>query len=143
MTSPGTEDTNVPELRSATPAFPVQDIERAIAFYARALSFSVVAQGPGFAVIRRGQVDLHLWLSNDERWRERDAGSPLLSGAESFLAGTASCRIEVSGIRDLFDACTGAGIVHPNGPLRHVEYGAMEFAVLDHEGNLITFYQMD
>ena len=143
MTQPDGSGPDRSAFLSATPAFPVSDIAQAVAFYARALSFSPVAQGPGFALLHRGPVHLHLWLADDTGWQQRDAGTPLLSGAESFLAGTASCRIEVTEIRSLFDTCTREGIVHPNAPLRHADHGAMEFAVLDHDGNLITFFQMD
>ncbi len=131
------------EFVSATPAFPVQDIGRAVTFYADKLGFALVAQGPGFALLSRNSVFLHLWLSNDRRWQERKGADPIISGAESFLAGTASCRIEVTEIETLHAACRDHDIVHPNGPLKRADYGAMEFAILDHEGNLITFFQPD
>ena len=45
----------------------------------------------------RGDAVLNLWESSDESWRERDdlRDRPVCSGAESFIAGTASCRIMV------------------------------------------------
>ncbi|MDF1721723.1 MAG: VOC family protein [Minwuia sp.] len=133
----------MPEFVAATPAFAVQDIDRAIAFYRDNLDFTPDAQGPGFAVLQRNRVFLHLWLSDDTSWKKRTGQNPIISGAESFLAGTVSCRIEVSDIDDLFASCTSKGIVHPNGPLKHAVHGAMEFAILDHDGNLITFFEMD
>src|SRR5438874_7000623 len=38
---------------------------------------------------------------------------PVRSGAESFIAGTASCRIEVEGVDDLFGELEPRGILHP------------------------------
>lgn len=130
------------EFTAATPAFAVQDIGRAITFYADNLDFGLAARGPDFALLYRDSVSLHLWLSNDSSWQERTVRDPIISGAESFLAGTASCRIEVTDIDTLFASCTSKGIVHPNAPLKQMAYGAMEFAILDLEGNLITFFEM-
>jgi len=65
----------------------------------------------------------------------------VLSGAESFLAGTASCRIAVPDVDALHEALRPLGVLHPNAPLRDEWYGAREFGVLDPDRNLITFYQ--
>lgn len=37
--------------------------------------------------------------------------------AESFLAGTGSCRIEVEGVDELYESVDALSIVHPNAPL--------------------------
>jgi hypothetical protein len=57
---------------------------------------------------------LHLWTAGDEDWRSREdlARRPISSGAESFLAGTASCRIEVSDVDALFAELQSAGVPH-------------------------------
>ena len=102
----------------AMPAFPVRDIEHFVRFYREKLDYTVLADGPGFALLERGGVALHLWLASDETWKQRGRGDPIVSGAESFLAGTVSCRILVIGIRDLYDACEASGIVHPNAALK-------------------------
>ena len=107
------------------------------------LGYSVIVSDRGFALIVRDEVALHLWLSKDESWRKRPGTKPIVSGAESFLAGTASCRISVSGIEELYQKCEKKKIVHPNGALKKVPYGATEFAVLDLDGNLITFFEPD
>ena len=91
----------------------------------------------------RDEVYLHLWLAADDGWRERSADRPVVSGAESFLCGTASCRIEVRGIDALYEDFREKGIVHPNAHLKRAEYPAHEFAILDPDGNLITFFEMD
>src|SRR5260370_15300001 len=96
-------------------------------------------QQPGFAIVERDQVALHLWAAADESWRTRASASPVVSGAESFIAGTASCRVHVDGIDGLYRSLDPLGIVHPNGRLRATPCGTREFGILDPDGNLITF----
>jgi hypothetical protein len=60
-------------------------------------------------------VEIHLWASNDESWKdfgERISAQPIVSGAESFLAGTASCRIEVNGINELYEEYKKQGVLY-------------------------------
>lgn len=88
------------------PALPVQDIDKAIDFYKTRLGFSVPYHDNGFAKLIRDDVEIHLWAASDETWKAKGASlsvRPIISGAESFLAGIASCRIEVQGIDQLFD----------------------------------------
>ena len=88
------------------PALPVRDAAAAVAFYRDRLGFEVLHHDGGFAVLRRDDAVVHLWESSDEDWRQRDSlERPVRSGAESFLAGTASCRIEVTDIDALFAGC--------------------------------------
>lgn len=63
-----------------------------------------------------------------------------MSGAESFIAGTASCRIGVEGVDDLYRTFEPRGVMHPNGHIADTEWNTREFGVLDLEGNLITFF---
>ena len=88
-------------MSKTTPALPVQNIDEAAAFYQQRLGFEVRHVDDGFAELVRDDAEVHLWAANDRSWAERDelAQSPVCSGAESFLAGTASCRIEVDGRR--------------------------------------------
>jgi hypothetical protein len=62
----------------------------------------------------RDDAVLHLWGATDEGWRSREdlVRQPICSGAESFLAGTASCRIEVSDVDALFAELHSAGVLH-------------------------------
>ena len=57
----------------------------------------------------------------------------MCSGAESFIAGTASCRIAVDAIDELY-AELSEQLVHANAQL-HDEPWAREFGVL------VTFFQ--
>lgn len=127
----------------STPAFPVRDLDASAAFYGRVCGHGVLARGDRFALLGRDGESLLLWLSDDEDWRGREGAGPVVSGAESFLAGTASCRVQVEGIEALHAEMLGHGAVHPNGGLARAEYPAWEFAILDPDGNLITFFEMD
>lgn len=63
------------------------------------------------------------------------------AGAELYLAGTASCRLEVTGVGELYEHCRGLGVVHPNAPLTDQPWGTREFGVLDPDNNLVSLYE--
>src|SRR5262245_10730992 len=128
-------------LTSAIPALPVRNVTSSATFYEGTLGFALIHREDGFAIFRRDDVELHLWQSADESWRTRDPGKPVQTGAESFIAGTASCRIAVSGIDDLHAELQPRGILHPNAPLASKPWGTREFAILDPDGNLLTFFE--
>lgn len=94
-------------------------------------------------MLHRDGVALHLWLANDEGWLGRKSTAPIISGAESFLCGTVSCRIQVTGIGALYKAMKAHDIIHPKAHLKRTDYPAQEFAILDPDGNLVTFFEMD
>ena len=74
----------------AIPALPVSDIERSTVFYRDTLGFTLVHQEAGFAIVERDGVQIHLWAATEESWRTRSRdAAPVVSGAESFIAGTA------------------------------------------------------
>jgi catechol 2,3-dioxygenase-like lactoylglutathione lyase family enzyme len=128
----------------AIPALPVRDAAAAVAFYRDRLGFEVLHHDGGFAVLARDDAVLHLWQASDETWRERDSlEQPVRSGAESFIAGTASCRIRVEGVDDLYDELRSADVLHPvsKAALSDTDFGTREFATLDQDGNLVAFFQ--
>lgn len=103
------------KMKKAIPALPVQDIKVAIEFYSTKLGFSVLHAGEGFALVERDEVIIHLWASNDQGWKTKGAAlveKPVCSGAESFLAGTASCRIQVQQVDELFEEYRNQGVLH-------------------------------
>lgn len=119
--------------RSAVPSLPVSNERLAVAFYQEALGLRELTDGDvGLGILVRDDVELHLWVA--------DGAAP---GAEMYLAGSASCRIEVTEVRPLFEHCDARGVVHPNAPLRHTPWGTREFGVLDPDGNLVTLFQRD
>lgn len=129
------------QLVSAVPSLPVKDITHSIGFYRDLLGFTLVHQEPGFAVLQRNAVEVHVWQASDESWRTRRRAEPIVSGAESFLAGTASCRIAVEGVDGLYQELQPQGVVHPHAPLATQPWRTREFGVLDPDKNLITFFE--
>ncbi len=133
-------------LSQAIPAMPVSDIPAATRFYEERLGFTVVHQDEGFVVVVRDELELHLWLAGDQRWKTRTgdelARSPVRSGAESFLAGTASCRVAVDDVDGLYAQMSQSEVLHPidRGSPVDTDHGTREFATLDLDGNLLTFF---
>jgi len=114
-----------PALLAATPILPSLDIARTVAFYCAKLGFEEVHSAPReYAIVERGPVELHFWYTED-------VALPKASG----------CRIQVIGIDALHAHCEAAGIVHPNGALAERPWGTREFAILDPDGNCVTFHQ--
>jgi catechol 2,3-dioxygenase-like lactoylglutathione lyase family enzyme len=131
-------------LLQTIPAMPVRDAAAAVAFYRDRLGFEVLHHDGGFAVLARDEAAIHLWEAGDESWRERDSiEKPVRSGAESFIAGTASCRIRVEGVDALYEELRAADVLHPvsRDGVSDEDYGAREFATLDIDGNLVTFFE--
>lgn len=131
-----------PRAREIIPALPVTNLGQGVDFYRERLGFECMYRDEGgYAVMRWQAVELHLWLANDESWRERQEGLPVQSGAESFIAGTHSCRIMVSGVEALWEKYRNTDMIHPKGHLEKKPWGSTEFAILDPWGNLITFHE--
>lgn len=129
----------------AIPALPVRDSEAAVAFYRDRLGFAVAHQHAGFARVVRDDAEVHLWEAADERWRDRDdfPEHPVHSGAETFIAGTASCRIEVDDVDAGYAEMRDAEVLHyadPGSP-SDTDFGTREFAVTDLDNNLIVFFR--
>jgi catechol 2,3-dioxygenase-like lactoylglutathione lyase family enzyme len=123
---------------------PVRDAGAAVDFYRERLGFEVLHHDGGFAVLRRDEAVLHLWEASDESWRDRDSlERPVRSGAESFLAGTASCRIRVDEVDGLYGELKRSDVLHAvsKDGVEETDFGTREFATLDLDGNLLTFFQ--
>ena len=129
------------KLLQVIPTLPVRDQQRSTAFYCDHLGFHVAFQKDGFAKLQRDAVEIHLWIANDESWRNRHGTEPVISGAESFIAGTSSCRISMEGVDKLYKIIQPLGIVHPNGTIAEMPWGTREFGVTDPDNNLITFFE--
>lgn len=131
-------------LSRTIPAMPVRDAAAAVDFYRDRLGFEVLHHDGGFAVMARDEAVLHLWEASDESWRERDSlERPVRSGAESFIAGTASCRVVVEAVDELYDELRRSDVLHPvsKDGVDDTDFGTREFATLDVDGNLVTFFQ--
>jgi catechol 2,3-dioxygenase-like lactoylglutathione lyase family enzyme len=125
------------KLSQTIPALPAASVPKAVEFYRERL---------GFSVQHRDDAVLHLWEADDETWVQRHSWErPIRSGAESFIAGTASCRIQVlglDGVDALFAELQQQRVLHPvseGGPV-DTDFGTREFSTLDSDGNLLTFF---
>jgi catechol 2,3-dioxygenase-like lactoylglutathione lyase family enzyme len=131
-------------LGQTIPALPARDVAEAVTYYRDRLGFTVLHHDGGFAVLERDDAVVHLWQAGDETWRERESiERPVQSGAESFIAGTASCRIRVEGVDELYEELRGNDVLHPvsRDGVDETDFGTREFATLDGDGNLVTFFQ--
>lgn len=136
-------------LGNAIPALPVRDVASAVQHYGVNFGFQPARQDGEFAVLVRDDSRLHLWCAGDDAWRLRAVDdlleSPVRTGAESFLAGTASCRIPVyplEAVDEIYGDLAAARVLHPGDPgaPRDTDFGTREFAALDLDGNLLEFY---
>jgi catechol 2,3-dioxygenase-like lactoylglutathione lyase family enzyme len=131
-------------LSETIPALPVRDVASSVDFYRERLGFDVLHHDGGFAVLSRDDATVHLWEASDESWREGvDLERPVCSGAESFIAGTASCRISVEGVDALYEELSARDVLHKVSAdgVSDTDFGTREFATLDSDGNLVTFFE--
>src|ERR1700738_959715 len=119
------------KMKKTIPALPVHNIKQSIEFYTTRLGFIVRHFDDGFCIVVRDEAEIHLWKAADETWKNKGAAlasNPIGSGAESFLAGTASCRIEVQGIDKLFEEYKKQGVIyHPDTIVKTQPWGNREF----------------
>jgi catechol 2,3-dioxygenase-like lactoylglutathione lyase family enzyme len=99
------------------PALLVRDVRASVAHYREQFGFDAPHETDDFAVLVRDDAALHLLGRDDEGWRSRHNldERPISSGAESFLAGTASCRIEVADV-DALSASWNAKVCSTTSP---------------------------
>jgi catechol 2,3-dioxygenase-like lactoylglutathione lyase family enzyme len=110
---------------SATPVLASLDIRRSVDFMVSKLGFSeAYAEQGKYGITDNGPVSIHFWACT-----------------EPSIAKATSCRVQVINIKELHQHCHEQGIVHPNAPLKTTPWGDREFAVLDPDGNLITFHE--
>lgn len=130
------------ELRSAALELPVSDVALAADFYEQRFGFQRGEVGDGSAVLRRDRVEIRLWSAGELEAELAAAGHRDLDGGSPRVAGSASGRIEVSGLHALYERCRRDGTVHPHGELGRVEaWGIEEFAALDLDHNCLSFYE--
>ena len=105
-------------LTKTVPVIAVESTETSAAWYRDHLGFEVVHDEPGWAIVERDGVGVHFRAD----------------GAEAF-------RIRVEGIDELYEQCLAKDIVHPDGQLEEMPWGALQFDVVDGDGNLLTFFE--
>jgi catechol 2,3-dioxygenase-like lactoylglutathione lyase family enzyme len=109
----------------AVPIIPARDTVQSAEWYRENLGFEVVHTEPEYAIVERDGVGVHFW---------GPSGIPPERSDTMF-------RIRVEGIDDLYEHCKDRGIAHRNAPLEAKPWGAREFAVIDGDGNLLTFFE--
>lgn len=110
---------------SATSVLASLDIQRSVDFLASHLGFSVLHAEQGvYGIVGQGGVQVHFWACADRK-----------------IAEATSCRLRVAGISELYARCSEQGIVHPRAGLADTPWGTREFAILDPDGNLVTFHE--
>lgn len=112
-------------LVDATPVLASLDIRRSVDFFVSKLGFSEIYAAQGeYGIVRNGPVGIHFWAC-----------------ADPSIPKATGCRVQVREIGQLYQRCKSLGIVHPNAPLEAKPWGNNEFAVLDPDCNLVTFYE--
>jgi catechol 2,3-dioxygenase-like lactoylglutathione lyase family enzyme len=110
---------------SSVPIIPARDVPASVAWYRDQLGYTVHRSQPDYGIVARQRSAIHLY-------------GP--SGIAPERSDT-MIRVGVEGIDELYDTCAERGIVHPNGTLGLRPWGLREFAVLDLDGNLVTFFE--
>lgn len=133
------------KLLSTTPALPVKSIKNAIEFYTEKLGFQCVSEDQNYGVIKRDEIELHLWVANNKNWMWKNIFlflRPVKIGCESFLSGTQSCRVQVDDIKSLFSELKPFELLHKSSKeLLTTSWSTIEFSITDLYGNLLTFYE--
>jgi catechol 2,3-dioxygenase-like lactoylglutathione lyase family enzyme len=111
----------------SVPIIPARDVIASTSWYRDALGYEVHRSQADYGIVGREGSWIHLY-------------GP--SGIAPESSDT-MIRVGVDGIDDLYTACVAKGIVHPNAPLQERPWGLREFAVLDLDGNLVTFFEAD
>jgi len=133
------------EFKRSIPALPVVNVAKAVTFYESKMGFKARHQEKYFAILVRDGVEIHLWAACDQSWRFKFwlIFRPIGNGAESFLAGTASCRIQVTGIDELYEEMKATGVIYNAQTVVEDQlWGHRDFPTLDLHGNLITLFEV-
>lgn len=114
------------EFVSAVPIIPAREIAASASWYRDRLGFEIFHVEREYGIVGRGETWIHFW------------GPSGIAPADSMTM----LRIGVRGIDELYEHCQAETIVHPNGALAEQPWGMREFAVVDHDGNLVTVFEI-
>jgi catechol 2,3-dioxygenase-like lactoylglutathione lyase family enzyme len=110
----------------AIPILPALDLDETLAFYRR-LGFAVAlrqTEPDVYAIVRRGEIEIHFWGCSDRR-----------------IAENSACYVRLDNVQALFDEFEATGIGRL-GALEDKPWGMREFHVIDPSGNLIRIGQV-
>ncbi len=117
------------KLYIAIPRLLSNDVQAAADWYVHNLGFTAAffyppTGTPEYAGLRRDNIELHLTHAIVDP-KKNDT----------------MVYIRVEGIEELYEQARVNGVVHPNGHLERKSWRQLEFAVLDPNGNLLTYGQ--
>lgn len=123
----------------ANPVLPVLDLGASVRFYtdrlgvrfcfrrSRRLSLTQRFRAPGYAAVRRGNVELHLQWQDESEFTKGTVGLAVL-------------RILVVDPDGLLAAYRSAGLVDAHTQIRETSWRTREFHLRDLDGHGLTFY---
>lgn len=127
------------------PALPVRNIDKGTKFYEDKFGFICQYKDDSFSKLIRDEIEIHLWASCDRNWKWRSIFlflRPIWSGAETFIAGTHSCRIQVLEIDHFYSEFKQTAVLYNSKTvIEKTNWGTREFPTLDLHGNLLTFFE--
>jgi len=121
------------------PVLPVRDLGASVRFYVERLGFAFAfgdrmgsplsdgAGAPGYAGVRRGNVELHLQWQDPSEFTKGTVGITVL-------------RILVANVDKLFEEYRATGVVDGRVRIRKTSWGTREFHLRDLDGHGLTFY---
>ena len=115
-----------------------------VAFYRERFGFEAVHHDGEFAVLVRDDAVLHLWGATDRGWPEReDLRERPVRSAPVVPRRHRELRIEVADVDGLFAELQSADVLHyvSRDGVSETDFGTREFATLDDDGNLLTFFR--
>ena len=109
-------------LNHAIPILASLNAEETIQFYTEKLGFTFHNNWDGYLIFSRDGINIHLWPTDDKS-----------------IPKNTGCYVNVSEVDKLYEEFKPHGVIHPNGPLKEMEWGMKQFSILDNNGNIIHF----
>ena len=135
-------------LHRTIPALPVRAMGAAVDFYVERFGFAVLHRDGGFAVLGRDDAVLHLWEAGDEAWRV--ARGPARAAGVLRARSRSSPGPRARGSRcATWTRCSRSSrrrtcCTRPRAAAwPTTDFGTREFATLDLDGNLLSFFRWE
>ncbi len=116
-----------PELLSVIPVLPTANLERDVAWYEEHTGFKTMYAANGYAVLRRGNIGIHL------QWHADTPEDPLLGGSVA--------RFSVKNLKILFEEFIERGTVTKEKWLANTPWQTNEFGFYDLNNNALIFLE--
>tara|TARA_R110002012_G_scaffold64308_2_gene169043 strand:+ start:12522 stop:12899 length:378 start_codon:yes stop_codon:yes gene_type:complete len=117
-------------LHQIHPVLPVQNILAALFFYVNKLGFEIAfaddPKVPTYAGLRRGDVEIHLQVHNEDFFKSGHVASQL--------------RIVTQNIESLYIEFEAKQVFQGQIQINQTDWGTKEFAIYDLDKNGLTFY---